>query len=309
MNILLSTDNTYAMPTGVLIQSICDHDHDVKFFVLVDECFSDRNKKFFSDIVRKYSCGIEFFTISKQQTANMPASRKDQEYITKSTYNRLFAATVLPDDIERIIYLDGDIVVRKSLLPLWKTDIEGYAVGVVNDMHELWHIKSKRLPYDMKDGYFNAGVLLINVKYWREHDCLSLFNEIIKEHYDALKLADQDVLNIAFHNNKKMLSTTFNMQNGFIYRQEKLSLVPEIEADLNVSKHDPVIVHFSTWDKPWKLDCSHPYCKDWRKYFFQSIWRNERLTGEEEHPTFKRRIRNWLVRHCLYVPATQYQKV
>lgn len=311
MNILLCTDNIYAMPTGVLMHSISDHDRDVRYYVLVDEAFSEKNRRRFMDIAERYGSEITFFTITQQQTADMPVMREDQPgYITKSAYNRLFAASMLPPEVEKIIYLDGDIVVRKSLLPLWETDIEGYAVGVVNDMHEMKHIMSHRLPYDIgSDGYFNSGVLLINVKYWREHDCMTLFNDITREYQAALTLHDQDVLNIAFHDKKKWLPVTYNMQNGFLYKNQKLWIVPEIEEDLNVMKHDPVVVHFSTWDKPWKLECFHPYCKDWRRYFFRSVWRNDRLTDEEKNPTLKRRIRNWFVRHCFYVPATLYQKV
>lgn len=292
------------------MHSICDHDKDVNFFIFVDDSFSEENRQRFADIANKYSCQITFFTITKNQTANMPVMREDQPgYITKSAYNRLFAASMLPKEVEKIIYLDGDIVARKSLRSLWETNIEDYAVGVVNDMHEMKHISSKRLPYDMKDGYFNSGVLLINVKYWREHDCMALFDDITVRYQEVLTLHDQDVLNIAFHDKKKWLPVTYNMQNGFLYKNQKLWYVSEIEDDLNQMKHDPVIVHFSTWDKPWKLECFHPYCKDWRKYFFRSVWRNDRLTDEEEDPILIRKVRNWLVRHCLYVPATLYQKV
>ena len=310
MNILLCTDDLYAMPTGVLMHSIGEHDQNVNYYVLVDDAFSEDNRQKLTDIANRYSSKITFFTITQEQTANMPVMREDQpKYVTKSAYNRLFAASKLPKEVEKIIYLDGDIVVRKSLLPLWETDIDGYAVGVVNDMDELKHIESRRLPYDMNDGYFNSGVLLINVKYWRDHNCIENFYEITEKYQDLLTLFDQDILNIAFHNRKKWLPVTYNMQNGFLYKKESMWYVPEIATDVNVMKHDPVIVHFSTWDKPWKLECFHPYCKDWRKFFFRSVWRNDRLTDEEEHPTLKRRIRNWLVRHCLYVPATLYQKV
>ena len=124
MNILLSTDNNYVMPTGVLMHSISDHDRDVKYYVFVDEAFSKENRQRFIDIADKYGSEINFYTISQKQTANMPVKREDQPvYITKSAYNRLFAASMLPMDVDKIIYLDGDIVVRKSLRPLWDTDI------------------------------------------------------------------------------------------------------------------------------------------------------------------------------------------
>lgn len=292
------------------MHSICSYNQDVNYYVLVDDTFSIENKERLTNIANRYGSRVVFFTISKEQTENMPVHREDQPvHITKSAYNRLFAASMLPKEVEKIIYFDGDIIVRKSLRSLWETDIEGYAVGVVHDMGEMEHLRSKRLPYDTKDGYFNSGVLLINVKYWREHNSMQLFNDIVEKYQNVLTMHDQDVLNIAFHDKKKWLPITYNMQNGFLYKKQERWNVQGIEDEINIAKHDPVIVHFSTWDKPWKLECYHPYCKDWRKYFFCSVWNKDRLIGEEENPTLKRRIRNWLVRHCLYVPATLYQKV
>lgn len=311
MNLLLCTDNNYAMPTGLLMHSISDHDKDVCYYIFVDSMFSDENRKRLTEIAEQYGSSISILTITPEQTAEMPVGREDQPgYITKSAYNRLFAASLLPSELDKVIYLDSDIVVRKSLLDMWKTDIEGYAVGVVNDMAELNHIESERLPYDMKkDGYFNSGVLLINLKYWREHNCMKTFCDVVTEHQAVLTLHDQDVLNIAFHDKKVWLPVTYNFQNGYILKGHQFKTVPEIASDINIAKYDPAIVHFSTWDKPWKLECFHPYCKDWRKYFFRSVWRNDLLTDEEPNASFKRKIRNYLVRHCWYVPATLYEDI
>ncbi len=310
MNILLCTDNNYAMPTGVLMLSICNYNRNVRFFLLVDSSFSNDNRKKLLRIALDNECELNFYTISSELTSEMPVRRNDQkDYITKSAYNRLFVTSVLPKEIDKIIYLDSDIVVRKSLRSLWETDIEGFAVGVVNDMDEMKHLEYGRLPYDVKDGYFNSGVLLINVKFWRENNCLNNFFEIVEKKQELLAQHDQDVLNIAFHNKKKWLPITYNFQNGFIYKHQKLWNEEVIGKELKVAKHDPIVVHFAAWDKPWRLECFHPYCKDWRKYFFRSAWKNERLLGEEEHPTLKRRIRNWLVRHCIYVPASYYEKL
>lgn len=299
------------MPTGVLMTSIGYHDGgDVNYHILVDKEFTIESRRSLTRVAEEFGNRIYFYTILPEMTKDFPFGRADQPtHVTIATYYRLFITEFLPADVDRIIYLDGDIIVRKSLRDMWETDMEGYAVGVVNDMHELKHIQSKRLPYNMTEGYFNAGVLLINVKYWREHQCLTLFYDIIKLHQKLLILHDQDVLNIAFHDKKKWLPVTYNMQNGFLYKNQTLWNVPEIEADLNIMKHDPAIVHFTAWDKPWKLECFHPYCKDWRKHFFCTEWKNDKLEDEEENPTIKRKIRNWLVRHCLYVPATLYQKL
>ena len=64
---------------------------------------------------------------------------------------------------DKVLYLDVDMIVRHSLDSLWDTDINDYAIAAVPDMDEQSHIESNRLPYPMETGYFNAGMLLINV--------------------------------------------------------------------------------------------------------------------------------------------------
>lgn len=312
MNILLSTDNNYVMPTGVLMTSIgYNNGSDVNYYILVNDEFTSDSREALTHVANQFGNRIAFFTITPEMTKDFPFGRADQpKHVSVATYYRLFITEFLPKTVEKIIYLDGDIIVRNSLADLWATDIDNYALGVIGDMHEVKHIQSGRLPYDVKnEGYFNAGVLLINVKYWRENNCLKACYDVIEKYQELLILHDQDVLNIAFHNKKKWLSVTYNMQTGFLFKDQRIWNVPHIEEDLNVVKHDPVIVHYTTLDKPWKLECFHPYCKDWRKNFFRTQWKNEKLEDEESHPTLKRRIRNWLVRHCWYVPANLYQKV
>ena len=312
MNILLSTDNNYVMPTGVLMTSIgCTNGSDVSYHILTDDDFSEKSREALKNIAHKYRNEIFFYVISSEMTKDFPFGRADQPtHVSIATYYRLFITRVLPADVDKIIYLDGDIIVRGSLAPLWETDIDGYAMGTVHDMHEKHHIQTGRLPYNMQDdGYFNAGVLLVNVKYWRENNCIDTFMSIVQQNQDRLKLHDQDVLNIAFHDKKKWLSVTYNMQNGFLLKFQDKSSFPGISGEIDIMKHNPVIVHFCAQDKPWKLECFHPYCKDWRRIFFLTQWRKDKLEDEEDNPTLKRRLRNWLVRHCLYVPATLYQKV
>ena len=308
MNILLCSDNNYAMHTGVLMHSICANQKGVEFYIFVDMDFSVENRQRLCDIAYQYGCSISIKTVTPQHTVDMPVGKNNQPvYITKSAYSRLFAATLLPDDIDRVIYLDSDVVIRGSLQGLWEMDIEGYAVAVGHDMAEQNHIYSGRLPYNMvQDGYFNSGVLLINLSYWRKNDCMNVFFEIVKQYQSRLILHDQDVLNIAFHDKKKWFPVTYNYQNGFLYKETNFKTVSYIQDEIEGSKYDPIIVHFSTWDKPWKLECFHPFCKDWRKFFFRSVWKGDRLIDEEAHTSLKKRIRNYLVRHCLYVPDSLY---
>ena len=310
MNILLSTDNNYVMPTGVLMHSIGENNgSDVSYHIMTNTEFSCENRASLKRVAEKYGNKISFYTITEEMTRALPFGRADQpKHVSIATYYRLFITEILPSDVHKIIYLDGDMIVRHNLQDLWDTDLAGVAVGVVHDMDEDKHCHNGHLPYDMITyGYFNAGMLLINLDYWRNHNSLETFISTLEKYSDKIIFHDQDVLNIVFHNKRIFLPLTFNYQSGFLYKQREQGFYKTIEKEINQYKKNPSIVHYCAPDKPWKLECFHTYCKDWRKYFFISEWRNIKLVDEEEHPTLKRSIRNYLVRHCLYVPATLYQ--
>ena len=313
MNILLSTDNNYVMPTGVLMHSIGENNgSDVAYHVMTNAEFSDDSKAALTRVAERYGNTIAFYTITDEMTKALPFGRADQPtHVSIATYYRLFITEILPLDVHKIIYLDGDMIVRKSLKELWDTDLTGYAMGVVHDMDEQKHIQENWLPYDMCTyGYFNAGMLIINLDYWRKYDCYNTFMDFINNYANVIKYHDQDVLNSVFHDKKLLLSVTYNCQSGFLLKgREDGFFDKEVESDINASKGDAAIIHYCAPDKPWKIECFHPYCKDWRKYFFMSEWRHKRLRDEEENPSLKRRFRNWLVRHCWYVPATLYQEI
>ena len=309
MNILLSTDNKYLMPTGVLMHSIGENNgSDVHYHILTDPEFSESSVSSLRRIAERYNNTIAFYTITSDMTRNLPFGREDQpKGVTIATYYRLFISKVLPESVHKIIYLDGDMIVRKSLDDLWNTDMTGYALGAVHDMHEAYHCTSRRLPYQMEEkGYLNAGMLLINLDYWREHECLSKFMKCVDENFEKLIMHDQDVLNVVLHNEVKWLPATYNFQSCFLEKFNKPGRFWNVEKEIEVYKRDPAIVHFTAEDKPWKIEVFHTYTKDWRRFFFMSEWGHEKLEGENA-TTLKQIIRNYLVRHCLYTPPTIYE--
>lgn len=308
MNILLSTDNKYVMPTGVLMHSIStNNDGNIHYHVLTDLEFSDKNRESLGNIAQRYGNNISFYAVTPEMTKDFPFGREDQpKGVTIATYYRLFIADILPQDIHKIIYLDGDMIVRKSLSDLWNVNLDGFAIGAVHDMHEGYHSTSGRLPYKSAEyGYLNAGMLLINLDYWRENDCSRQFMNCVLRYSEALQYHDQDVLNITLHDKVKWLPVTFNFQSAFLEKFSKPGRFGFWENEIEQFKRDPVIVHFTAEDKPWKIEVFHTYTHDWRRYFFKSEWRHNKLEGESAR-NLKQKLRNYLVRHCLYTPPSIY---
>ena len=310
MNILLSTDNNYVMPTGVLMTSIGENNGcNINYYVLVDEKFSKESREALMRVAAKYKNAISFYTITPEETKDFPVKKDYQpSHITMAAYYRLFVADILPPDMEKVLYLDCDMVVRHSIEKLWSIDISDYAIGVVRDCDEFSESKDNRLPYPMQEGYFNSGVLLINLDYWRKNKCYDMFEDFARKHSEIIIYHDQDILNATLWDKKKWLPLTYNFQSSFIHKAEYRNNYERIEDEIKATKYDPTIIHYVANTKPWKIDCPMGYRVAWRYYWKKTEWSKQGLMGDSPK-TLKDCIKNFLLRNELYFPENRYEKI
>lgn len=273
MEIVIATDNNYVMACGILMASICENNKgdEVNFHYLVDYSLSDSNKEALTRIADKYKTRITFYSCSKE---DFPATQNWPNAI----YYRLFAAEILPSNINKVIYLDCDMIVRHHLKDLWSIDISEYAVGGVPDMNEGNIQIYNRLKYDYSDGYFNSGMLLINLDYWRREDVKAQFLDFASENADKLVYPDQDILNYVFRKRKLVLPLKYNFQDGFVRVFPCTFFSWKYEEEIKESARDPYIIHYTTKNKPWIQPCNNPYKNEFFKYRALTEWRNTPLT-------------------------------
>lgn len=269
------------MPSAVMMKSVSVNyvDREVVFHVLIDNGVSEEHQKQLRQEVQADRHSVKFYVMDEKTFSNFPALGKVKTYITQATYYRLFIADVLSEEIQKVIYLDGDMIVRHSLDELWNANIENHAVGVVTDM-ALDSKDFTRLGYDEGYGYFNAGMLLINLNYWRKHHLKDTFLHLIETQPDRIVLHDQDVLNIILYNQKMELSVKFNCQNGFLMKEEYSEMGKwknKYKDDIKSAVKDPVIVHYTDTIKPWHIEDSNPYGYEFMKYYKQTAWRYIKL--------------------------------
>lgn len=304
MDILLATDNNFTLPTGVLMTSISLNSGElVRYHILVDDAFTAENREKLLREAEHFGNEAHFYCISADQLKQFPIGREDMPgHVSLSAYNRLFVTEFLPADVHKILYLDGDITVRKSLKPLWDEDLTGLALGVVHDMSEKGHVDSGRLPYPAEYGYFNSGVLLINLDYWREHDCFNRFIDCVREDNAIIKMHDQDVLNFVLYAEKKWLPLTYNFQAGFLFDcPEMIEFTPDWNEEIRSIERDPVVIHYCGWSKPWNRACMHPQRFVWEYYKSKGTFRDavypEKLTLREKLSFFVRKNNFWFGEH------------
>ena len=185
----------------------------------------------------------------------------DSKRFTAFTFLRLIIPNILPAEIERVLYLDTDTLIANSILPLFSLDMKGKAVGAVNEKIPNSTKHSRHLNYDENKGYFNAGVLLIDLKQWREINATKQLIDFCVKNIKHLQLFDQDALNVIFQDNKCELPLCYNiipanLNSDYYYTPEHLDEIKE-------AVYRPVIIHYAS-SAPWYMDeYQHPMCYLW----------------------------------------------
>lgn len=290
MEIVVCTDRNYIMPCGILFYSLCKNNKSctIVFHVVIDASVTDEDKSSLTSIAGQFNQQIEFHLIDSHLFDTFP-NLGPNVYVSKATYYRLYLTEILPSTIDKILYLDCDMVIRKDLNDLWNKDIANYAVGVSADGWESKIQIFNRLEYPYEKGYFNAGMLLINLKYWREHNVLGRCLNFIKNHFDRIVSHDQDVLNFVLQDEKVPVGITYNFLENFLYKKNlALFDYSKYKDEIDKAKNDPAIIHYVA-SKPWMTNCTNPYKDVYLKYKKETQWKDMPIQSPKK--TIRSRIK------------------
>lgn len=273
MHIFFGIDNNFVMQCGVTITSIGENNKDSNITIhIISEELNDESSQQLEAICRKYKFNYILHRVDSSILKDCPLlSGSDNGKI--ATYFR-FLIPQLVQNLDKALYLDSDIIVRHSLNNLWNYNIDNYAIGVVpgQDNDKIQHFN--RLNYDKNKGYFNAGVLLMNLKYWRENNVFERLMRYVLNEGKDLKWQDQDALNYILQDEKMILPIKYNLQEGMLFSLENIELDKKYFKDLHAAIIDPTIIHYTSALKPWWKDCKHPYKHEWWKYLYLTNWNN-----------------------------------
>lgn len=292
IDIVVCIDRNYVMPCGVMLHSICknNQESEITFHIVIDESVNQTMQQSLVNILLPKSSKTGRFYYINDDYSNLPRldETNPKKYITKAAYYRLYLTKILPQSLNKVLYLDCDIIVRRSLKDLWNTDLGNNFVGVIPDVGEGMIDKYNRLRYPPHKGYYNSGVQLINLKKWRDEQIIEKFADFMKEHSDWIKLHDQDVMNRIFCDSKCILPITYNFQEGFLWNDIFYDYW-KYEEQVLAARKDPVILHF-TDSKPWIEGCEHPYREEFFKYQRETEWAGTPLLPNGPIPSLKDKI-------------------
>jgi lipopolysaccharide biosynthesis glycosyltransferase len=214
-------------------------------------------------------------------------------HVTRMTYARLLLPHVLPGELDRVIYLDADLLVLRDLAALWREQVADLACRAAPDPACPWLDAARMLPnyehcrpylaathpvpnfqqlgLDPTAAYFNAGVLLVNLEFWRVNSVASRALDCLQANREHVQWWDQYALNVVLHQQWAPLDVRWN-QGAHIYRYPRPEACPLDEALAAALKRDPWIVHFTSPRKPWHFECDHPFQSRFLRTVDRTAW-------------------------------------
>lgn len=258
IQIVSSINSAYIQHFCVMaISVLCNTNNSIEFHVINNDLSDDEKKNILENFSKYKNIKFNFYTINDDLLNEIEIQA---EHLTIQTLYRLLIPNVLPKSVEKVIYLDSDLIVESDLSELFNIEVEDYYIAAIN---EIYKPSIKILKLDSMMDYFNAGVMVINLKKWRQNSLTEKCFEFAKMNQEKLLLADQDILNGVLRGNWKRASLEWNLVKGVWNNYDEYCAIyskPYIDKVIN----KPNIIHFTTASKPWHLLCEHPY-KD--RYF------------------------------------------
>lgn len=243
----------------VTIASALAHADDLDLHIYCESV----NQRWFTKIQRlvaKTNSTVSFHPFDTTLTAGL----KVCGHPGLSTYYRIFIPDLFDQDVERLVYLDSDMVICSSLHDLASLSLDEGVIGAVPSFSkEMNQQRAADLAHGQSTGYFNAGVLLIDLPKWRRENVRDQCLAFADDYPERMKLADQDMLNFVLAGKYKSLPLSWNATVEMYRDIDRQDLDGYTLADVEEARDHPNIVHFNGCFKPWHLSYRHP-CK--RKY-------------------------------------------
>lgn len=282
MNIIYASNNNYAKYLGISMLSLFDNNQDldeITVYILSQEIDRTNTDHLYS-IAGKYHRSLNFIDISEFEKL-IPFEFNTSGY-NPITLSRLFLCSYLPSDMERILYLDCDIIVNGSIKELETISFDGNLVAAVPELN--MPVDKKALVGIQKDEtYYNAGVLLVNLSLWHSLNVESLFIDYYRSMNGQLLYNDQDIINHCCKGRILTLSHTYNLSTNLFYFPryfvKKLQPAYDTSSAANYSAilSAPAIIHYMGDERPWIAGNHNKYRKQYEYYFKCSPWKDEPL--------------------------------
>lgn len=278
MNILYTLNDAFVPQVATSMCSIFENNKaldDITVY-LVNTDITDENKTKLHAFAKSYRRSVEFIQIDDLK--HYIDFDFDTNGWSSIVLARLLVDKLLPASVDRVLYLDGDTLVLDDLKELWEMDLSTKALAMGP---EPTVDANRRKELELKErAYHNSGVILINLKRWRDRELGKQILQYYKSKDGKLFAPDQDAINGGAIDEIVTLEPRYNFFNIYTtypYRTlKKLSREVEfVSKDVyNNNLKQPVIIHYLGEERPWRKGNTHHYRKEYLNYLHKTPWKD-----------------------------------
>lgn len=286
IHVAAACDETYAMPLAAMLSSISTNlsqGRGVTVSVLGSRIATETKKKVEQFIVSE-RMEVSWLTVDHDRLRWLRGTLRSYDTVSIESYYRLLLPEFLPRQLDKVIYLDCDLVVNHNLGELWDQDVgDSYLLAVPEFARKSRYVSSKAgirlhkdlgLPARLK--FFNAGVMVINLRKWRKEHLTRRALTYLREARHDLRWHDQEGLNVVVAADWRELDPRWNVTMHLFQKKSD-------GGDHKAYLRDPFIVHYNSAIKPWHPDFSFGF----QDLFFQHLDRTA-WTGWRPAPSRSR---------------------
>lgn len=248
VNILVTLDKNYIPYLNVMLFSLMETNPDYRFDVyLLHTALSEGDVVSTVDTLGERG-KLHLVCADSLRLEDAPTTSR----YPKEIYYRIFAAQLLPKELDRVLYLDPDLIINGSIRSLYELPMEDYYFAAASHTGPLLRmVNGIRLDMEEDTPYINSGVMLMNLERLRREQIPEDVFSFIEKRKAALLLPDQDIISALYGSKIYALDAyRYNMS-------EKLyQLHAPFEKELNLDwvRENAVIIHYCGRNKPWKED-------------------------------------------------------
>lgn len=302
INVVAAADEGFAVGLAALVASVVEHrpSGPPLALYLFDSGLSPQSRMRLSTAFSSHEVSIFWRTLDKSLLIRCGISRPRRRV---ASYAPLVLDVLLPQQIDRVLFLDADTLILSDLTPLWETPLAGKLLGAVQDTM-IHRLRNDYLPYEFSSAacmpVFNSGVMLVDLAKWRQEAVCTRTRYVAKRFGDRSWSVDQQVLNFVLAGRWHPLSLLWNRMTHMLdipsYR-----CTPFGRVEFELALQSPRIIHFAGKQKPWLVGCRDDRLPE----FFRQIDRTPWAAWRPERPTRPDQI----LEACIRYPHRRYSFV
>ena len=303
INLVLACDDNYAQHAAITLMSAYDrtkNKKELETFIL-DGGISEVKKNKIIQSIKQCGGQVSFIKVNADEYEGMYTSHQ----YSLAIYYRLALPQLLDNNKKKCIYVDCDLLFYDDIEKLWNIDLNGHPIGAIEDIglttsKKRFLEKQIDINLNVNSSYFNSGVVIMDLKQWRDKNYSNIALEIATN--NDFKNHDQDVLNKLFMDHWEKIDLRWNVIPPITYLYPKIILNKKDRERSLRARRNPGILHYAGRYKAWEFAEHIEFNGYYYTLLKQSAFKDEtmpQLSKQNIGRNFKKellklRVANWL---------------